>query len=263
MIYRHTSSAIILKRVYKLFRPGDSDWEHDALEYIGESMQYIGYHKQFESKEVTLKVRNFRAVVPSDLYELRGVEYNGQKIDRCSAINSTDTDKTLNAKPNVNDENVVAKTGDSIITNSSGITIHGFGKTRQGLGSGNCYDFDMSDGVDYIFTSFESGEIKLHYKAFATDGCGYPMIPDNIYFIDAAFWYVVKMLMMMGYTHPTITRKEAEGKWQTKCIQAGNDGMFPDIDKMDSFMGGWLRMIPDVQRPDDMFTGNQNIQHIG
>ena len=50
------------------------------------------------------------------------------------------------------------------------------------------YSYTLNN--NYIFTSFEEGQVELHYKAFPTNSLGMPMVPDDIKFIMAVQAYI-------------------------------------------------------------------------
>ena len=101
---------------------------------------------------------------------------------------------------------------------------------------------------DYIKTSFASGQICLSYTAFPVDEDCFPLVPDDISYKEAMFWYIFKQLLLGGWDKPTnkIDYNYADQKWMKYCSQARANANFPDIDKMDSFMNQWVRLVPDV-----------------
>ena len=103
---------------------------------------------------------------------------------------------------------------------------------------------------DYIKTSFASGKVCLSYMAFPTDEDCYPMVPDDISFKEAMFWYIYKQLLLGGFDKPEnkIGYEYADQKWRFYCTQARNSATFPDIDKYESFMDQWVRLVPDLNR---------------
>ena len=115
-------------------------------------------------------------------------------------------------------------------------------------------DSYIIDG-SYIKTSFASGTICLSYAAFPTDEDCYPLVPDDISFKEAMFWYIFKQLLLGGYDKPTnkIDYAFADQKWQTYCTQARNSATFPSIDKYASFMDQWVRLVPDINRHEAFF----------
>jgi hypothetical protein len=86
--------------------------------------------------------------------------------------------------------------------------------------------------------------------AFPTDEDCYPLIPDDISFKEAMFWYIYKQLLLGGFDKPTnkIDYTFADQKWQYYCTQARNSANYPDIDKYQSFMDQWVRLVPSINR---------------
>tara|TARA_R110001583_G_scaffold176550_1_gene331257 strand:+ start:1695 stop:2624 length:930 start_codon:yes stop_codon:yes gene_type:complete len=100
----------------------------------------------------------------------------------------------------------------------------------------------------YLKTSFASGQVCLSYTAFPVDEDCFPLVPDDISFKEAMFWYIFKQMLLGGWDKPTnkIDYNYADQKWNKYCSQARNNANFPDIDKMQSFMNQWVRLVPDV-----------------
>lgn len=107
----------------------------------------------------------------------------------------------------------------------------------------------------YIKTSFGDGKVCLSYMAFPVDKDNYPMIPDDVSYKEAMFWYVYKQMLLGGYDKPTnkIDYAFADQKWQHYCSQARNAANFPDIDRYESFMNQWVRLVPDLNRHASFF----------
>ena len=105
---------------------------------------------------------------------------------------------------------------------------------------------------DYIKTSFASGKICLSYMAFPTDAECYPLVPDDISFKEAMFWYIYKKLLLSSpkFKDNGINYQFADQQWKYYCTQARNAANYPDIDKYESFMNQWVRMIPNMNRHD-------------
>jgi len=108
---------------------------------------------------------------------------------------------------------------------------------------------------DYLKTSFQTGKLCLSYTAFPTDHDCYPMVPADISFKEAMFWYIYKKLLLFN---PNIRKNGidytfAEQQWKYYCTQARNAANYPDIDRMASFMDQWVRLIPNLNRHDSFF----------
>ena len=109
---------------------------------------------------------------------------------------------------------------------------------------------------DYIKTSFKEGTVCISYKAFPTDPDCYPLVPDDISFKEAMFWYIYKKMLLGGTVDVNkngIQYDFADQKWKYYCTQARNAAVFPDIDRMESFMNQWVRLIPNINRHDHVF----------
>ena len=107
-----------------------------------------------------------------------------------------------------------------------------------------------------VKTSFKSGKICLSYTALPTDSDCYPLVPDDISYKEAMFWYIYKK-MLLGATFDSskngIDYGFADQQWKYYCTQARNAAVFPDIDRMESFMNQWVRLIPTINRADELF----------
>ena len=108
---------------------------------------------------------------------------------------------------------------------------------------------------DYIKTSFVSGKVCLSYTAFPTDEECYPLVPDDISFVEAMFWYVYKKLLLGNpkFKNNGIDYAFADQQWKYYCTQARNSANYPDIDRYESFMNQWVRLIPNINRHDLAF----------
>ena len=117
---------------------------------------------------------------------------------------------------------------------------------------------------DYIKTSFESGKICLSYKAIPTDEDCFPLVPDDISYKEAMFWYVYKKLLMLNpkFKNNGIDYSFSEERWQNYCTQARNAANYPDIDRYESFMNQWVRLIPIMNRHDDAFESLNHRENI-
>jgi hypothetical protein len=115
----------------------------------------------------------------------------------------------------------------------------------------NCYFIES----DYIKTSFAEGTVCISYKALPIDPDCYPLVPDDISFREAMFWYIYKKMLLGGTVEIKngIQYDFADNKWKYYCSQARNAAVFPDIDRMESFMNQWVRLIPNINRHDHVF----------
>ena len=130
--------------------------------------------------------------------------------------------------------------------------IHCEGCVNESASSKDCYLVEN----DRIKTSFETGKICLSYTAFATDTDCWPLVPDDISFKEAMFWYIYKKLLLSGMVDPNnngLDYSFADQKWKYYCTQARNEAKYPDIDRYESFMNQWVRLVPQMSRHDNGF----------
>jgi len=101
-----------------------------------------------------------------------------------------------------------------------------------------------------IKTSFVSGQVCISYMAFPTDDNCWPLVPDDISFREAMFWYITKQMKLGGYvfTNQQINYEFADMKWQNYCTQARNAANYPDIARYQNFMDQWVRLTPNMNR---------------
>jgi hypothetical protein len=220
MIYKSISSKAIIAKVMRDLKPGNTSWTIDALEWIGEALDFIGFHAGFEKKSKCLKVNSFRAALPCDFYDMHSVEKDGRPLILTSGSRSFEPSK---------------------------LTIERMRYPER----------TYSLNPNYIIAGFEEGELTLNYLAFPVDEDGFPMVPDNIYYKQALEWYIIRQMLMGGFKHEAFNYQFADQKWGHYCVAAQNDAAFPSVDKAQSFMNGWLRLAPNVQLQEEFFNGTK------
>jgi len=106
-----------------------------------------------------------------------------------------------------------------------------------------------------IKTSFVTGQICISYMAFPVDENCWPMVPDDISYREAMMWYIVKKLKLGGYklANEKISYEYAENEWRNYCTQARNAANYPDIDRYQSFMDQWVRLVPNMNSHSTFF----------
>jgi hypothetical protein len=200
MVYKYTTSQVILGRVKRLFT--STDWTSMATLYIADAIQEIGLnystiYKTTKGNDLDkcdsclVEVDNHLAEIPSDLEILVKIEYNGYRLP--------------------------------------------ISKDKSIYGLNECDDYIWNKGftscIDYytiepnkIRTTFESGKIKIFYKAFECDNDGFIMIPDIIEFKNALTWKVMSALLLEGYSpkNKSLTFDYADNKADGLISKARN-----------------------------------------
>lgn len=258
MNYRLISTKEVIAKVYRDLKPADSSWTIDAVEWIGEALDFIGYHGIFDHRSKELTVVDHKAEIPCDLYQLIQVEYEGTGL-----VYGTDTTgytadtRTTSAEP-ANSQVYTVAVAESNPTDDHSSPAFTLKFTKDRRVASEYYLINAG----YIVTSFEEGTIKLHYTAYPTDNDGFPQVPDNIYVKQALEWYIIRQMMMGGYVHPVFNWQVADQKWGHYCVAAQNDLSFPSIDKMETMKNMFVRMVPMINRHSDFFIGNETQERL-
>jgi len=273
-IYKNISSKSVIRKIFRDLNPNTDNWIDDAVEWIGEALEHVGASPQLVTKTVILDVKDYKALMPSDLYYINQVAIN-TTASGSSVASQIDTIREKldaiilagdNAGAQLNEVNSRLHVLEQTYLNSNNLYILAYCTTNfpknihcttcvneYALGE-DCYYIDN----DLIKASFVTGKICLSYTAFPVDDECFPMVPDEISFKEAMFWYVYKKLLLGG-TVPQANNKIdylfADEKWKYYCTQARNAANYPDIDKYESFMDQWVRLIPNINRHSEGFAG--------
>ena len=283
-IYKTISSKAVIRKIFRDLKPQNDNWVDDAVEWIGEALEHIGAAPQLCQKQCVIDIKDHKALMPSDLYYINQVAINNS----VSPVNSEELDKLIDKVKELKDEIAAAQAAGQEYSSTTSILHeinsrivvlenvyfknenllqplqYGASTFHKSMHCDNCVNENTRHedtyivDCDYIKTSFESGKICISYMAFPTDEECYPLVPDDISYMEAMFWYIYKKLLISFVAPPETKRNGinytfADQKWKYYCTQARNAANFPDIDKYESFMNQWVRMIPSINRHDTAF----------
>ncbi len=280
-VYKTISSKGLIRKVFRDLKPDKDNWIDDAIEWIGEALEHIGAAPQLCQQQCVLDITDHKVLMPSDLYYINQVAINNSVSPANASEIDTLTTKVTELKQEIADaqadgleysdtasvlheinsrlvviENIYFKDSNQLQPLQYGSST--FHKSMHCTGCVNenaHYEETYIIDCDYIKTSFKSGKICLSYTAFPTDEDCYPLVPDDISYQEAMFWYIYKKILLGNPTFKNngIDYTFAETQWKYYCTQARNAANFPDIDRMESFMNQWVRLIPNVTRHDFAF----------
>mgnify|MGYP003647966032 CR=1 FL=1 len=281
------SSKAIVRKIFRDLRPNYETWIDDAIEWIGEALEHIGTPGQLCRKQCVLTVENHKVILPTDLYYINQVAINNKVTHDTAKELDTLTTKVKELKASIvsaqeegleysDTATVLHEINNRIVLlenvyftedNNMQPLQYGASTFHRSMHCEDCvnetiqYEDTYIVDCGYVKTSFVSGKICLSYMAFPTDEDCYPLVPDNISFREAMFWYVFKKLLLQSdlmindrrFTSNGINYNYADQQWKYYCGQARNEANFPDIDRYESFMNQWVRLIPNVNRHDLAF----------
>lgn len=264
MIYKTISSKAVIAKVFRDLKPTTDTWVADAVEWIGEALEFIGYIAGLERQAKELTISNHRALLPCELVDIIQVEYNGSALPfgfDTTAYDLPNAPRTTNPQP-YNTTEVVTSAVFKTEANEHPMGSNTFKQQKEikaaSYGGGDYYVINP----DYIQTSFENGTVKVHYSAYPICEDGFPKVPDNIYYKQALEWYIIRQMIMGGYTHPIFNYAVADQKWGHYCVAAQNDAAYPSIDKIESLKNMWVRMVPNINAHSDFFIGNNTQERL-
>lgn len=277
-IYRTESSKIIIRKVFRDLKLQHSNWIDDAIEWIGEALEHIGSSTQLVTKTCVLPIKDHRHFLPADLYYINQVAVNSAVTDKIDQdldsliatvkhLNKTiedakeqgmNYDNTVATLQEINSRIVVLENAYFEDVTSLAPLQYGASTFHDSIHCESCVNRNAKNEDTYIIdngyikTSFTTGKICLSYTVFPTDGDNFPLVPADISFKEAMFWYIYKKLLL---SMPTLVNNGidyafAEEQWKYYCTQARNAANYPDIDRYESFMNQWVRMIPSLNKHD-------------
>ena len=221
------SVGTILWKVLKQPIVQDLKYE-DAAEYAIEYLRLIGAALSFEDKVGSIKLNNYKGLLPNNLITIRGIQYSECECE-----------------------------GGVAMRYASDIYHTNLGKDCEGSQE---YTYITQNNI--ITTSMKDGWINLSYSALATDEFGYPLIPDNESFKVALEYYIIHRTLEGLWSMGKITDKVFqyyEQKRHYYSAQATNSMTIKNMDQMETTFNAINRMIIDVN-PQQTFYKNFGVK---
>lgn len=205
----------------------------DAAEYAIEYLRLIGAPLSFEDKVERIKLSNYKGLLPSNLINLKGIEYSDSECD-----------------------------GGIAMRYASNIYHTDIENDRDNLNNYREYTYITQNNI--ITTSMKDGWINISYSALATDEFGYPLIPDNESFKVGLEYYIIHRTLEGLWSMGKITDKVFqyyEQKRHFYSAQATNSMTIKNMDQMETMFNAINRMIIDVN-PHETFYKNFGVKEI-
>ena len=178
----------LIAKVNRDFKPANTSWYDDGIEWIYEGLAEIGTGVNLINKTKDFEVHHHRCAVPCDM------QLHHRVIHNCKDL------------PNIN----IGKLRD--FNNS----------TSQSYG----HDYYYVEGGYFKF-SFEVGTVRIIYDGIDVDCDGFPTIPDSVEFFTALSWFIVYHLLLQGNTFPNISIDIADREWNKYKRRARNIATMP------------------------------------
>ena len=247
MIYKYVSSREVIDKFF-----GDTGynedvpladvirWISEALDRIAVKMQYIRKIAGDKSNPL-LKIVNYKAQLPCDFFQLEQLAINGfpAKPSNNTLFHAMGTD--YSSTESLMQE--IAQTYQDNFGNEFIIQSYNDSKTAS-IG----YEYDINN--NYITTNVKDGDVFMSYLAYPVDEEGFPMIPDDTYYLEAVATYIRRMLDYRlwrgnpkdGGYKAIYDDSNREWLWYVGAAKAA--GLRQDPSTMESLVNSFVSMIP-------------------
>lgn len=273
-----SSKAVLAKIIADLDLKEDEIRITDIREWISEAMEKIGAVQQLEHKVANLKICDYQAKLPCDLYRLNQVAFSFEnscgwlpmrkvtnsfgiykKCGECDPkmliqdnallplvknIFNLDNDKDaleiLNSDQNIK-QTLSALVNQYTVPSNNGRLIVGNPATFN-------TSLQYSTKPGYITVNVPCGWVKVSYHAIPTDEDSMPMIPDIPSYFEAIFWYVAMKMSYPKYLKGQLSQNiyyDMRSSWNFYRKQAYAEAMMPTVDELKSIQNTWDRLYPE------------------
>lgn len=290
MIYKLTSVKRVISKVFTDLDLKEGDHRlSDMLEWAGEALSKIGGFPTFANKVMgkdglpLLEIVNYQAALPNDFYSLIQVAYSGStngpfypmrygtgsfdhgtpEINEGSVLDTTTgSDIAVLAMNlyNLNYADALAMINyDPIVRAKLNALMLPSPSPNAPTADTMSYTNDVTYVIvpGYIKTNVSTGYLTLAYQAIPTDDEGYPLIPDDVSFEEAIYWYINMKLTYpdwkMGRVRDAVYY-DTRNSWNFYRKQAYATAMMPNIDQMESIKNAWLRLVPEINEHSNSFS---------
>jgi len=211
------SSMRVIEKLYRDHDFADHLELPDAFEWIGDMLGLFGVNQILNQRVCTIPVEDYRASIPEDLVTIDLI-----------------TRKTDHGREAMRYE------GDPFM-----IKMHC--SDSQSLSCESDLTYRLND--NFIFTSFEEGDLEIAYYAYPIDENGYPLIPDDAAVIEAMTWHIAYKIAYKLWKVDELRDKVFQFIRQQKDWYVGkaiSRGKSLSQDEMETLKNMSLRLIPKV-----------------
>jgi hypothetical protein len=253
MIYKTSSINEVMARIIRNTRITDANLIDDLLEWIPEGMAQLEtrYQLSLTSTMPALQIRGNVGKLPCDLHSIEAVVYKNNRLPYGSDVRD------------VTNRNTTNQTSQTLfITDTNVPNSEGFWKGENIVRVNNNTNDYYIIKPGYIQTSFEEGEVVIHYLAIPLDCDGFPLIPDNEVYKTALYWYSLMMILGTGYEHKVFKYSDCQQQWLYYQAKAINEVAYPSVDQMERLVNTMVRLIPAYGYHENFLNNLNNREQI-
>lgn len=251
MIYKYVSSREVIDKFF-----GDTNYDEDipfadVIRWIAEALDMIAVKMQYIRKVAGdktcpyLTIVDYKAQLPCDFFQLEQLTINGMP-----ALPSNSTMMYMVGKDCCTPEQLMQEVTNTYTDNFGNIFLTNYPQESLKNGS-SVYEYDIND--NFITTNAKEGYICMSYLAYPVDEEGLPMIPDDVYYLQAVASYIrTKMDYRAWRRQGTQFAKQlyddSNRDWLWYVGSARGAGLKQDPSTMESLMGSFVSIIPKLPK---------------
>jgi hypothetical protein len=205
--------------------------ESHVIEWTSESLLMIGSYYQYSEIKECLDLKDGKVRLPDNFYRIIDIAYKNRPLHWASPSALTQYGCEESVIPVCCTENNFYINNNYIIT-----------------------DIKASN----LYTS-EPETIAITYLGIPVDDEGYPMIPDDVYFMKACAAYITYMMDQREWRKGNITDKvvqKSESDWLFYVNSARGSANMPSIAQLENLKNVWVRLIPKQNEYSQFFANN-------
>lgn len=219
---KYISTITILEAIAR-----ESDYDNvnlgDVVEWLWEVIEHLSIPMYYIDTTSSIDVLDYRGILPSK------IESIDQVRDYYSKIPLLPTSNIFYKSPN--------KTSTAMPV--AILNVDGGTETLDSLSltsrvTNEQYQYKVENG--YIYTEFPECKLEIAYKTYPIDAEGFPMIPEDIYFIKAVRSFIIMKLDKKQWRKgllPENIYRDSEQDYYFCAAQAKGHAALPDLDMLE------------------------------
>lgn len=232
MVTGFTSIKTILAKLYRDLNINTEINESHVIEWCNEALLKIGAYSQFEEVSKCLELTDGKACLPNGFYRIVDIKYNNQPLAWAS--------NTMAANYQCEGCNIPQCC------------------TQYTFYINDCY---LITNIDSSTNTSTSDNICIVYLGIRVDDEGYPMIPDDVYFLEACAKYVTYMLDYQEWRKGQVPDKvidRSEKDYLFYINSARGAANAPSTAQLENLKNVMVRLIPKSNEYNKFFVNNPN-----
>lgn len=230
MINNFISIKYIIAKLYRDLNINTEINEVDVVEWCNEVLLKVGAYSQFKDVSKCIELKDGKACLPSGFYRLVDIMYDKQPLAWATNTMANNYQCEGCTIPSCCTQHTFYINDSYIITN-----------------------------IDTSTTECSTDKICIVYLGMPVDDEGYPMIPDDIYFIEACAKYVTYMLDYQGWRKGQVADKvmqKSEQDYLFYVKSAKGAANMPSAAQLENLKNVMIRLIPKQNQYNSFFKGN-------